>query len=141
MSNQIEDYEAIANMTDAQAAEILEQIHLMLTGGRVNGKSKLSMSYNVAIQKGIKALKSTAYIMATAAGAGYEVGIEAVNGSNKKKVAYICDGTACDPKRASCKRGGPCHHTTQIEHAKNFFKLEDADGWFEVDKISEVNDA
>lgn len=62
-------------------------------------------------------------------------------GNDNKKIAYICDGTACDPKRASCKRGGPCHHTTQIEHAKHFFKLEGADGWFEVDKTSEANDA
>lgn len=66
--------------------------------------------------------------------------VRTMDGSDIKKVAYICDGTACDPKRASCKRGGPCHHTTQIEHAKHFFKLEGADGWFEVDKTSEVND-
>lgn len=50
-----------------------------------------------------------------------------------QKIAYICDGTACDPERASCKLGGPCHHTTQIEHARHFYKLEDSDGWFETE--------
>lgn len=55
-------------------------------------------------------------------------------GNDNKKIAYICDGTACDPEKASCKRGGPCHHTTRIEYAQHFFKYEDSDVWFEVDK-------
>lgn len=53
----IDDYEAIANMTDAKAAEILENTLLRIMGGRMNGKTKLLMSYNVALQKAIIALK------------------------------------------------------------------------------------
>lgn len=60
--------------------------------------------------------------------------IRTMDGSDNKKVAYICDGSACDPERASCKHGGPCHHTLKIEHAQHFFKCENSDGWFEVDK-------
>lgn len=56
------------------------------------------------------------------------------NQNDNKKVAYICDGSACDPERASCKHGGPCRHTLKIEHAQHFFKCENSDGWFEVDK-------
>lgn len=114
----IDDYEAIANMTDAEAAEELEKVRLMLTGGRANGKTRLSMSYNVALQKAIIALKSTTYCMAAAAGAGYEVGRES------KNVAYLCDGKKCPEEKASCKKGGPCHHTTDINHAINFGRMK-----------------
>lgn len=53
----IEDYEAIKNMTDAQAAEVLENMRIRIMGGRCNGKTKLVLSYDVAIQKAIQKLK------------------------------------------------------------------------------------
>ena len=55
----IDDYEDIMNMTDEEAAEILENTRIRMMGGRMNGKTRLSMSYNVALQKAIIALKST----------------------------------------------------------------------------------
>lgn len=53
----IEDYEAIMNMTNAQAAEVLENARIRIMGGRCNGKTKLFLSYDVAIQKAIQKLK------------------------------------------------------------------------------------
>lgn len=53
----IEDYEAITNMTNAQAAEVLENMRIRIMGGRCNGKTKLVLSYEVAIQKAIQKLK------------------------------------------------------------------------------------
>lgn len=80
MDNVIDDYEDIINMTDGQAADILEKIHeLIIYGGRMNGKTRLRMAYPVAMKKAITALRSTSYIMATAAGAGYEAGRETSN--------------------------------------------------------------
>lgn len=54
----IEDYEAITNMTDAQAAEVLENMRIRIMGGRCNGKTKLVLSYEVAIQKAIQKFKN-----------------------------------------------------------------------------------
>ena len=53
----IEDYESINKMTDAQAAEVLENMSIRIYGGRSNGKTKLFYSYNVAMQKAIQKLK------------------------------------------------------------------------------------
>lgn len=53
----IEDYESINKMTDAQAAEVLENMRIRIYGGRGNGKTRLFYSYNVAIQKAIQKLK------------------------------------------------------------------------------------
>lgn len=53
----IEDYEAIMNMTDEQAAEVLEKMRIHVMGGRQNGKTVLFLSYNTAIQKAIQKLK------------------------------------------------------------------------------------
>lgn len=39
-------------------------------------------------------------------------------------VAYICDGKKCPEEKASCLKGGPCHHTTDIDHAINFERIE-----------------
>lgn len=41
-----------------------------------------------------------------------------------KNVAYICDGKKCPEEKASCLKGGPCHHTTDIDHAINFERIE-----------------
>ena len=75
----INEYEDILNMTDAQAANVLEKVLEMNIEGasRMNDKTRLQMTYHVALKKAIIALKSTPYIMATAAGAGYEAGKEA----------------------------------------------------------------
>ena len=53
----IEDYESINKMTDAQAAEVLENMKIRIYGGRSNGKTRLFYSYNVAMQKAIQKLK------------------------------------------------------------------------------------
>ena len=41
-----------------------------------------------------------------------------------KNVAYICDGKKCPEEKASCLKGGPCHHTSDIDHAINFERIE-----------------
>lgn len=53
----IEDYESINKMTDAQAAEVLENMRIRIYGGRGNGKTMLVYSYDVAMQKAIHKLK------------------------------------------------------------------------------------
>ena len=61
----IEDYESINNMTEKQAAEVLENMRVRFMGGRANGKTRLILSYNVAIQKAISKLKSNEWIPVT----------------------------------------------------------------------------
>lgn len=58
----IEDYESINNMTEKQAAEVLENMRVRFMGGRASGKTRLIFSYNVAIQKAISKLKSNGWI-------------------------------------------------------------------------------
>lgn len=53
----IEDYESINKMTEAQAAEVLENMIIRFNVGRGNGKTMLVYSYNVAMQKAIQKLK------------------------------------------------------------------------------------
>ena len=53
----VENYDDIMNMTDEQAADILENLRVRLYGGRQNGKTKLSLAYNVATEKAIKKLR------------------------------------------------------------------------------------
>lgn len=75
----INAYEDIMNMTDEEAMKVLENVRIMLMNGRKNGKVMLELSYNVALQKAINALKLNARLprmMTAAAGAGYEVGRE-----------------------------------------------------------------
>ena len=52
-----EEYEALINMTDEQAADILENIHLGINGGRGNGKTFLLHAYQIALGKAIKKLR------------------------------------------------------------------------------------
>lgn len=53
----IDDYEAIANMTDAQAADILEKVFNWSLVGRKTGKSLLSMAVLVALERAVAALR------------------------------------------------------------------------------------
>lgn len=72
-------YEDIMNMTDEEAVKVLENTRIMMMSGRRNGKVMLELSYEVALQKAIQALKLNAALprmLATAAGAGYETGKE-----------------------------------------------------------------
>ena len=57
----INEYEDILNMTDAQAADVLEKVLQMNIEGssRMNGKTRLQLTYHVALKKAIMALKST----------------------------------------------------------------------------------
>lgn len=50
------------------------------------------------------------------------------------RVVYLCDGKQCPEEKASCKRGGPCRHTSNIEHAINFKKFHDTDTFYEVEE-------
>lgn len=54
----MDNYEAIQNMTEAQAAEILENMRVRIYGGRGNGKTVLHACYNKAMQIAISKLKS-----------------------------------------------------------------------------------
>ena len=53
----IEDYEAINNMTDKQAADIIRNFRINLYGGRCNGKTILQLSYSKALEKAIEKLE------------------------------------------------------------------------------------
>ena len=75
----INAYEDIMDLTDEEAVKVLENIRLMVMNGRKNGKVMFELSFNVALQKAIQALRLNAGLprmMATAAGAGYEAGRE-----------------------------------------------------------------
>ena len=38
-----------------------------------------------------------------------------------RKVMYLCDGEVPECEKTSCyKNGGPCRHTTDVDHAMNF---------------------
>ena len=52
-----DDYDSIANMTNIQAAEVLENMVVRMMGGRANGKTILMLCYNKALEKAIKSLK------------------------------------------------------------------------------------
>lgn len=45
----------------------------------------------------------------------------------KEKVLYLCDGRKdCEKEPWKCyTNGGPCYHTDDIAHAKNFYKRFD----------------
>lgn len=90
------DVNRILNMTDKQAAEVLEKVNVWMNGGRRNGKTLLSLAYNKSIEKGITALR--------------------------KDVLYVCDQTKCE--NCSAKQGF-CYATTDITHAANFYEAQD----------------
>ena len=53
------EYEKLANMTDEQAADILEDYRVHLNTGRQNGKSIMFLAYNIALSKAIQRLRET----------------------------------------------------------------------------------
>lgn len=90
------DVDRILNMTDKQAAEVLEKVKVWMNSGRRNGKTLLSLAYNKAIEKAITALR--------------------------KDVLYVCDQSKCE--NCSAKQGF-CYATTDITHAANFIEADD----------------
>lgn len=54
-------------------------------------------------------------------------------------LVYLCDGDNCPAEKASCKHGGPCRHTTNIEHAINFRRFHDTDKFFEVENVMRID--
>ena len=90
------DVDRILNMTDRQAAEVLEKVQVWMNSGRRNGKTLLVLAYNKAIEKSITALR--------------------------KDVLYVCDLTKCE--NCSAKQGF-CYATTDITHAANFYEAQD----------------
>lgn len=53
----IDDYETIANMTDAQAADILEKVIGWSLGARKIGKTLFSLAVLVALERAVNALR------------------------------------------------------------------------------------
>lgn len=51
------DYEKLLNMTDEQAADILENTILHYCGGRGSGKTLISNAYSIAMIKAINKLR------------------------------------------------------------------------------------
>ena len=90
------DIDRILNMTDKQAAEVLEKVKVWMNSGRRNGKTLLSLAYNKAIEKAITALR--------------------------KDVLYVCDRTRCENCSA---KDGYCFMTHEITHAANFIEADD----------------
>ena len=90
------DVDRILNMTDKQAAEVLEKAKVWINYGRRNGKTRLSLAYNKAIEKAITALR--------------------------KDVLYVCDQTRCENCSA---KDGQCFMTSDINHAANFIDAGD----------------
>lgn len=85
------DVDKILNMTDEQAAEVLEKVKAWMEGGRKNGKTLLFLAYNKAIEKAIKSLRT--------------------------QILFVCDQTKCE--NCSAEQGF-CYATTDITHAANF---------------------
>lgn len=54
------------------------------------------------------------------------------------RVVYLCDGNKCPEEKASCKHGGPCRHTADIEHAINFRRYYDTDTFYEVEHVMRI---
>lgn len=50
-------YEYLLNMTDEQAAEILEKTYIYISGGRQNGKTLWKAGYTIAMHKAINKLR------------------------------------------------------------------------------------
>ena len=90
------DVDRILNMTNKEAAEVLEKVKVWMNGGRRNGKTLLSLAYNKAIEKAITALR--------------------------KDVLYVCDQTKCENCSA---KDGHCFMTSEITHAANFIDAGD----------------
>lgn len=55
--------------------------------------------------------------------------VEDENTMSDTKIVYLCDGSRC-----SVCNMDMCMHTTDIEHAKNFQKLEDTGVWMEKEE-------
>ena len=72
-------------------------------------------------QAGLDGIQNAGYKAALQKFAGI---VRTTQGRDIPNVAYICDGSACDPEKASCKHGGPCHHTKKIENAAHFVKFD-----------------
>lgn len=53
------DYEKLANMTDEQAANVLEDFSVRIMGGRGNGKTIMSFAYNIALSRAIQRLRES----------------------------------------------------------------------------------
>ena len=91
-------------------------------------------------QAGVDGIQNAGYKAALQKFAGI---VRTTQGRDIPDVVYICDGSACDPDKASCKHGGPCRHTTKLEHAAHFVKfdkgsfLDDRDHWYEMGEHSE----
>lgn len=61
-------------------------------------------------------------------------------GNMSSRVVYLCDGNKCPEEKASCKHGGPCRHTADIEHAINFRRFPDTDDFYEVENVMRIED-
>ena len=85
------DLDMIMNMTDRQAAIVLENVQVWMNAGRKNGKTLLSLAYNKAIEKAIKSLRT--------------------------QILFVCDQTKCENCSAE---QGYCFATSDITHAANF---------------------
>ena len=57
-------------------------------------------------------------------------------GNKNYGVCYLCDGNKCPAEKASCKHGGPCRHTSNIEHAVNFRRFHNTDTYYEVEEVN-----
>lgn len=92
----LSDINRILNMTNKEAAEVLGTMKVWMNGGRRNGKTRVPLAYNKAIEKAITALR--------------------------KDVLYVCDQTRCE--NCSAKEGH-CFMTSEITHAANFIDAGD----------------
>lgn len=90
------DINRILNMTNKEAAEVLGTMKVWMNGGRRNGKTRVPLAYNKAIEKAITALR--------------------------KDVLYVCDQTKCENCSA---KDGHCFMTSEITHAANFIDAGD----------------
>ena len=90
------DINRILNMTNKEAADVLSSMKVWMNGGRRNGKTRVPLAYNKAIEKAITALR--------------------------KDVLYVCDQTKCENCSA---KDGHCFMTSEITHAANFIDAGD----------------
>ncbi len=61
--------------------------------------------------------------------------------SKEEKIMYLCDGEKQDCRKTLCyKKGGECHYTSDVEHARSFKKEKNGHDYVEKEEIKLFED-
>ena len=86
----LSDINRILNMTNKEAADILEKVSNWVAADRKDSKTAFNLAMKTAMKKAVTALR--------------------------KEVLYVCDRTRCE----NCSNQDDCFMTSDINHAANF---------------------